>query len=69
MQKKKITASYDEFWQECCGTKIKNYDYLLPKSLVRRTLEDVPQKKRKDWLMRQKHLDQIESDIQKFCRN
>jgi len=36
------------------------------RSLLKRSSEEVPQKKRKDWLARQEYLKQLDSDIQKF---
>lgn len=62
-----VSASYDDFWQEFGGIKMKNADYLLPALLPKRTLQDVPQKKRKDWLLRQEYLSQLNLDIHKFC--
>lgn len=62
-QEGKVNASYDEFWQEVGGTISTDKNYLLPKKLPKRNFEEVPQKKRKDWLARQEYLKQVESDV------
>jgi hypothetical protein len=63
---KTFQKSYDEIWKEIGSTIMKDENYLLPKSLEKRNFEDVPQKKRKDWLIRHGHLEKLNSDISNF---
>jgi len=64
-----IHSDYNEFWAEIGGTVDKDGNFQLPNSLPKRSIEDVPSKKKKDWLKRQEYLEQIKNDsknIHKF---
>lgn len=62
----KVVADYDDFWSEVGGVLNSEKNYSLPRKLPKRSFEEVPQKKRKDWLARQEYLRQVESDFTKF---
>lgn len=47
---------------------MKDGNFLLPKSLAKREFADVPQKKRKEWLIRRKHLENLACDIAEFFK-
>lgn len=65
-QEGKINASYNEFWKEIGGFKMKDSNYKLPLALAKRSFEEVPQKKRKDWLIRHEHIKKLKSDTLEF---
>ena len=54
-----IHADYDGFWNEFEPETQPDGDYRLPAALARRSPEEVPSKRRKDWLRRQAYLDLI----------
>ena len=56
-------ADYDLFWQEQSGTLNKQKNYDMPMALPKRTLADVPSKKKKDWLKRQEFLGILRKEI------
>lgn len=58
----KINSDYDHFWEEVGGTRLKDGNFQLPITLPKRSLEEVPSKKKKDWLKRQEYLAQIKAD-------
>ena len=62
-KKKRISADYDGFWEESGGVKLRNGNFLLPATMKRRVLDDVPAHKRKDWLKRQEHIAHMQADI------
>lgn len=41
----------------------------LPKNLAKRDFSEVPQKKRKEWLIRHNHLENLNKNIKKFLIN
>jgi len=65
---KTFQKSYDAIWEEIGATKMNDGNYLLPKTLAKRDFESVPQKKRKDWLIRHGHLEKLNSDIENFIK-
>lgn len=58
---RKIHAEYDPFWQEFNPTVLPDGDFDMPLILPSRTAEDVPSKKRKNWIARQELLASIET--------
>lgn len=68
-QEGKIKGSYDELWKDIGGVLAKDKNYLLPKALAKRDFESVPQKKRKDWLIRHGHITKLHEDIKTFLKN
>lgn len=49
---RKIHAEYDEFWQEVGPRPLPDGDYDMPLALPCGRAEDVPSKKRKNWIQR-----------------
>ncbi len=47
-----FVADSDAFWDEAGGRRTPQGDFVLPRRPVSRNLEEVPAKKRKDWLKR-----------------
>lgn len=59
-----IHTEYDDFWQEFTGGATNDRgDYVLSLPLPRRKLEDVQQKRRKDWKLRYEKVDAMAADI------
>ena len=54
-----LHADYDGFWNELKPEVQADGDYRLPQTLPRRSLDEVPSKRKKEWLRRQGHLDAI----------
>jgi len=65
-KKATFSKNYNVFWQEVGGTLLPDKNYLLLPHLPKRDFESVPQKKRKDWLIRHGHIDKLTSDIKFF---
>jgi uncharacterized protein VirK/YbjX len=59
----KIASDYDGFWLEFTTQRTAWGDYRLCLPLPRRKLEDVPSKRRKDWLRRHAQLDALAGEI------
>jgi uncharacterized protein len=59
----KISSDYDGFWREFTTQRTAWGDYRLPLPLLRRKLEDVQPKRRKDWLRRHARLDALAEGI------
>ena len=55
-KQKNFFADYDSFWQEVTTTKNAVGNFVLPQILPRKKLEEVPSKKKKDWLKRQQYI-------------
>ena len=55
-----LHASYDEFWESANGTKAGPYQWQLPTSLPRKSLEDIASKKRAEYRRRYLLQDEIE---------
>ena len=60
----KVFADYNGFWQEFSPTRLAHGDYELPMAPPRRSVQDVPAKKRKDWHRRATHLDAISVQVE-----
>ena len=56
---KKMHSDYDQFWMEIGGVKGGDKNFQLPKTLPKRSIEEVQSKRKKDWLKRQEYLEQI----------
>ncbi len=65
---KTFQKSYNSIWEEIGSNLDNNGNYLLPKHLEKRDFESVPQKKRKDWLIRHAHIDKLTVDITHFLK-
>lgn len=59
-------ADYDIFWEENGGILNADGNFILPAALPKRKLEDVPSKKKKDWLARHNYIKEM-SDMTKIC--
>lgn len=57
-------ADYNIFWQELGGVINADKNFILPQVLPERKLEDVPSKKKKDWIARHNFMKEI-SDMTK----
>jgi len=65
-----IHTEYDSFWEEYTGGATdERGDYVLALPLPRRKLEDVQQKRRKDWKLRYERVDAMAADITKALEN
>lgn len=61
----KIHTEYDEFWQEFTGGATdERGDYILSLPLPRRKLEEVQQKRRKNWTLRYARVDAMKAEIE-----
>ena len=61
-----IHTEYDTFWDEYTEGKTDSHgDYSLTLPLPRRRLEDVQQKRRKDWVLRYGRVDEMTAGINK----
>lgn len=69
-EKRKIHADYDEFWQSL-GAKERKEEALwcLPEQLVRKTMEEIPSKKRSQYRNRYAVLDEIEALVSEFLKS
>ena len=66
---KTFQKNYDSIWQEIGSTILSDNNFLLPKSLAKRDFSEVPQKKRKEWLIRHSHLENLNKNIKEFLKN
>lgn len=55
-------ADLDSFWEELGGTRTADGDFKLPEKLFHRDIEDVPSKRKKEWLARREILDRIAAE-------
>lgn len=63
-RKHKVLNDYNSFWEEFVP-QARDGDYHIPLPLPRRKAEDVPSKRRKDWLARYERIDAMASGIKK----
>jgi len=62
-KKQRVTfADLDSFWEELGGTRTASGDFRLPEKLFHRDLDDVPSKRKKEWLARRDILDRIAAE-------
>lgn len=57
--RRKIHTDYDEFWQEVSLATLSDGDYEMPLSLPCGKAEEVPSKKRKNWILRHRLLQSL----------
>ena len=55
----KILSDYDGFWQEFTAERTSHGDFRLILPLTRRKAEDVPSKRRKEWMRRYARIDAL----------
>ncbi len=58
-----IHSDYDSFWKSLNAFQLENKLWYFPKSIKRKSLEEVPSKKRSQYQKRYNLLDNIEEDI------
>ncbi|MCJ8343259.1 MAG: VirK/YbjX family protein [Cetobacterium sp.] len=58
-----ILADYDSFWESFGAIKIENNLWKFPKTLEKKSLEDIPSKKRSQFLKKQTLLNNLENKI------
>lgn len=59
LQRSKIYADYDEFWEEFSTGQASWGDFCMTLPFARRNAEDVPSKRRKEWSLRYARIDEI----------
>ena len=58
-----IHSDYDSFWKSLDAFQLENKLWYFPKSIKRKSLEEIPSKKRSQYQKRYNLLDGIEEDI------
>lgn len=70
-RKHKVFNDYNSFWEEFTEVK-ENGDYRVSLPLPRRQAEEVPSKRRKEWLLRYERIDAMSAGVKAaldtFCR-
>lgn len=62
-KKNKMVADYNSFWESLSGIRNENNDFHLPSYIERKSLDEVPSKKRAEYRRRYQLLDDLENDI------
>lgn len=65
-KKRTVQASYDDFWESLGGVKRKDKIWELPKIIERKSIEDIPSKKRSQYRKRYEILDSLEEKVKEF---
>ncbi len=60
-----VHADYDSFWIELGGLRRSDGDYDLPVEAPRRSIDEVPARKRRDWLRRMAMLDDLAGQLRR----
>lgn len=63
---RKINVDYDEFWESLGAKKENETFWLLPEKLTRKSIEDIPSKKRSQYTNRYKILDELKDKVDSF---
>ncbi|MCJ8342178.1 MAG: VirK/YbjX family protein [Cetobacterium sp.] len=58
-----ILADYDSFWESFEAIKMENNLWKFPKTLEKKSLEDIPSKKRSQFIKKQNLLNTLENEI------
>lgn len=66
---RKVKADYDEFWESLGAKQRENGLWSLPKSLVRKSMEEIPSKKRSQYRSRYELLDRLEILVSEFLEH
>ncbi|MBD2802907.1 DUF535 domain-containing protein [Xenorhabdus sp. M] len=62
-KKDKMVADYNSFWESLNGVRKENNDFHLPSTIERKSLDDIPSKKRAEYRRRYQLLDELENSI------
>ncbi|MDC9594506.1 VirK/YbjX family protein [Xenorhabdus sp. IM139775] len=62
-KKNQMVADYNAFWESLSGVRKENNDFHLPSFIERKSLEDIPSKKRAEYRRRYQLLDELENNI------
>ena len=63
---RKINADYDEFWESLGSEKLNSTFWILPIKIVRKSIEDVPSKKRSQYTNKYKVFDELNERVKEF---
>lgn len=63
---RKINADYDEFWESIGSEKIDSIFWALPVKIFRKSIEDIPSKKRSQYTSKYKILDELNEKVKEF---
>ncbi|RRD38588.1 DUF535 domain-containing protein [Fusobacterium nucleatum] len=63
---RKINADYDEFWESLGSEKLNSTFWRLPIKIVRKSIEDVPSKKRSQYTNKYKVFDELNERVKEF---
>ncbi|WP_267881362.1 DUF535 family protein [Xenorhabdus nematophila] len=58
-----MVADYNAFWESLSGIRKENNDFHLPSIIERKSLDDIPSKKRAEYRRRYQLLDELENSI------
>ena len=64
-RRRPVHADYDSFWIELGGVRRTDGDYDLPVEPPRRAIDDVPARKRRDWLRRMAMIDDLAGQLRR----
>lgn len=62
-KKNQMVADYNSFWESLSGVRKENNDFHLPSIIERKSLDDIPSKKRAEYRRRYQLLDELENSI------
>ncbi|KMJ44212.1 hypothetical protein AB204_15480 [Xenorhabdus khoisanae] len=62
-KKNQMVADYNAFWESLSGVRKENNDFQLPSIIERKSLDDIPSKKRAEYRRRYQLLDELENSI------
>ncbi|CAM3302676.1 conserved hypothetical protein [Xenorhabdus nematophila ATCC 19061] len=62
-KKNQMVADYNAFWESLSGIRKENNDFHLPSIIERKSLDDIPSKKRAEYRRRYQLLDELENSI------
>ncbi|MDC9595782.1 VirK/YbjX family protein [Xenorhabdus anantnagensis] len=62
-KKTQMVADYNSFWESLSGIRKENNDFHLPSFIERKSLDDIPSKKRAEYRRRYQLLDDMENSI------
>ena len=63
---RKINADYDEFWESLSSEKLDNIFWTLPTKILRKSIKDIPSKKRSQYTNKYRILDELNGKVKEF---